>query len=189
LAPPTLELDSDRALWLRAYREHGPSILAFLTSRTGRRDLAEEFLQETFVRAMRRGARLVPGPELRSYLFTTAHHLVISDRRRARPRLFSELTEQEQAVLEAPREDALRSSEAEWDLGKVRERLEGALAALRPDHREAFRAAVLRQKPYAEIARENGWTREQVKVNVHRARKKVIALLRDLLRPEEEKRP
>jgi len=181
-------LEDDRSYWLQAYQEHAPSILAFLASRVGRRELAEEFLQETFVRAMRRGAGVAAGPNLRSYLFTTAHHLVISDRRRVRVRLFSELSEAEEAGVAEPPAVRERSPEAALDLARVRERLEAAMAALSPAHREAFRAAVIEQIPYAEIAREQGWTMEQVKVNVHRARKKVIALLRDLVRPEEGRR-
>ena len=59
VGPATFE--DERPFWHQAYREHAPSILAFLTSRVGRREVAEEFLQETFLRAMRRGARLEGG--------------------------------------------------------------------------------------------------------------------------------
>jgi RNA polymerase sigma-70 factor (ECF subfamily) len=180
-------LEVDRSYWLQAYQEHAPSILAFLTSRVGRRELAEEFLQETFVRAMRRGAGVAAGPSLRSYLFTTAYHLVISDRRRPRVRLFSELSEAEEAAVAEPPAEEAWSPEAALDLGRVRERLDEALATLSPAHREAFRSAVIDQKPYADIAREQGWSIEQVKINVHRARKKVIERLRDLVRPGEER--
>ena len=179
-------LEDDRLRWLRAYEEHGPSILAFLTSRIGRRDLAEELLQETFVRAMRRGPEVAAMDHLRSYLFTTAHHLLISDRRRSRIRLFSELTEAEATSIAAPRGDSAESPETAFDLERVRERLNAALGELSPIQREAFQAAVLDQKPYAVIAREQEWTLEQVKINVHRARKKVIAMLSDLARPKEE---
>ncbi len=40
---------------------------------------------------------------------------------------------------------------------------------------------MLEQKPYAEIAREQGWSEGQVRVNVCRARKQAIAEMRDLL--------
>jgi RNA polymerase sigma-70 factor, ECF subfamily len=176
----TRTLEDESALWLQAYQEHGQSILAFLISRIGRRELAEEFLQETFVRAMRRGAGSISSDRLRSYLFTTAHHLVVSERRRGKARLFSELSQSEKALAMEPRVEPAPSGE-DLDLERVRRRLDAALAALSPDHREAFRAAVMEQKPYAEIARERGWSAEQVKINVHRARKKVIALLRDLV--------
>lgn len=62
------------------------------------------------------------------------------------------------------------------------------MASLSPAYLEAFRSAVIEQKPYAQIAREQGWTIEQVKINVYRARKKVIALLSDLVSPEEGRR-
>ena len=181
-------LEDDRSLWLQAYEEHGPSILAFLTSRVGRREKAEEFLQETFVRAMSQGARVAPGPNLRSYLFTTAHHLVISERRRGHPRLFSELSGADEAKVAEPPAGA-HDPETALDLGRVRERLDAALVGLSPAHREAFQAAVMEQKPYAEIAREKGWSMEQVKVNVHRARKRIIAELREIAGVRQEKKP
>lgn len=172
-------------MWMQAYQEHGPSILAFLRSRVGRRELAEEFLQETFVRAMRCGAGDAPGSNLRAYLFTTAHHLVISDRRRPRLlQLFSEMPE-EVAGLDRRAGQAVSPEEA-IDLGRVRDLLAGVVKALSPAQRAAFQAAVLDQKSYAAVAQENGWSVEQVKVNVHRARKRVIEMLRDVLRPGEE---
>jgi RNA polymerase sigma-70 factor, ECF subfamily len=180
-------LKDDRTLWLQAYEAHGPSILAFLTSRIGRRDLAEELLQETFVRAMRRGPEVASLEHLRAYLFTTAHHLLVDDRRRHRMRLFSELTQAEESSITKAPAEATESSEI-VDLDRIRERLEQALSQLSPPHRAAFQAAVLEQKPYAAIAREQEWTMEQVKINVHRARKKVIAMLGDLARPKQENR-
>ena len=71
----------------------------------------------------------------------------------------------------------------------MRERLEAALDSLSGPHRKAFQAAVLEQKSYAMIAREQEWTMEQVKINVHRARKKVISMLKDLVHPKEGSRP
>ena len=107
----------------------------------------------------------------------------MSDWRRRRPRLFSELSEVEAvAVADGPGPES-PAPEVALDLSTVRERLDGALATLPPPLRVAFESAVLQQKPYAEVARDQGWTLEQVKVNVHRARKKVITQLRDLLGP------
>ena len=56
--------------------------------------------------------------------------------------------------------------------------------SLTPALRTAFEGAVLQNKSYAEIARENGWSEGQVRVNVCRARKKVIAELRSELQLE-----
>lgn len=106
---------------------------------------------------------------------------------RVRPRLFSELSESEHASVADPEAGAEHSPESALDLARVRERIDGALATLKPAHRDAFRSAVLEQKPYAEVAREQGCTPAQVKVNVHRARKKVMAMLADLAGPAKER--
>ena len=83
---------NDNDFWMNTFEEHGSSILAFLTSRLGQRDLAEDLLQETFIRAMRGGSQLSEGGNVRSYLFTTAYHLIINQSRKKKPALFSEVS-------------------------------------------------------------------------------------------------
>ena len=78
---------SESSFWTTTYEEHGSAVMAFLTSRTGRRDLAEDLLQETFVRAIRARPTLPDPAGVRSYLFTTAHRLLLSRYRRKRPTL------------------------------------------------------------------------------------------------------
>ena len=76
------EMDvGDSAFWMSTYEQHGSAVIAFLTSRTGRRDLAEDQLQETFVRTISaRPSKLDPGG-IRCNLFMTAHRLVPAGRR------------------------------------------------------------------------------------------------------------
>ncbi len=164
--------------WQSTYRQHAPSLLAFLSSRIGRRDLAEDLLQETFVRAMRAQEKLRDTSKIRSYLFSTAHRLVLNQFRRKRPVLFSEINaeariDREDERAEAPDEAA--------DLSLAEERLRAVVEEMSPALRTAFRAAIYEHKSYSEIASENGWTEGQVRVNVCRARKHAIKALRDLL--------
>lgn len=69
------------------YAEHGPALLGYVRRLvSGDRQLAEDIVQETLLRAWRQGSRLdVDGA--RPWLFTTARHLVIDSfrARRARP--------------------------------------------------------------------------------------------------------
>ena len=176
------EMDvGDSAFWMSTYEQHGSAVMAFLTSRTGRRDLAEDLLQETFVRAIRaRPSKLDPGG-IRSYLFTTAHRLVLSRYRRKQPILFSEVSEAASHTWEQIADERAVSPEAATDLSRFEERLHEVLATLGEAQRSAFQLAVLQQKSYSEIATQKGWTLGQVKTNVHRARKKVISALRDVL--------
>jgi RNA polymerase sigma-70 factor (ECF subfamily) len=180
---------SDSSFWMTTFEEHGSAVMAFLTSRTGRRDVAEDLLQETFVRAMRARPKLPDPSGVRSYLFTTAHRLLLSRHRRKRPFLFSEASARDSRALEQMADADAASPESAADLSRFEERLRGVLATLKPAHRTAFELAVLQQKAYSEIAREQSWTLAQVKTNVHRSRKQVIAALGDLLGPRLEIRP
>ncbi len=180
---------SDSSFWMSTFEEHSSAVMAFLTSRTGRRDLAEDLLQETFVRAIRARPKLPDPSGVRSYLFTTAHHLMVSRYRRKRPVLFSEVSEETSRTLEQTVDEDAASPESATDLSRFTERLQEVLATLGDAHRSAFQLAVLEQKSYSEIAFEKGWTVGQVKTNVHRARKKVIGALRDALSPRLESLP
>lgn len=161
--------------WEAAYHEHAASILSFLQRRLARKDEAEDLLQETFVRAIKTPSGLRDPGKARSYLFTTAHRLLLDHLQRGPSRL---------AEAEAQRieEDAARvSADAGVRVREVRERLDLAMARMTEPERKAFEAAVLRHEPYAEISRRLGWSREQVKVNVFRARQRAMRELGDLM--------
>jgi RNA polymerase sigma-70 factor (ECF subfamily) len=177
---------ADTMLWQSTFEEHGSSLLAFLASRVGRRELAEDLLQEIFVRAMRRPDLRPDSAHIKTYLFTTAHHLVIDQRRRRRPRLFSEIDADPARALERLPAPAAEPAERGIDLERLRAHLAGALAELRPAHRTAFEEAVLHQRPYADVAARHGWTIQQVKINVHRGRKQVMERLHAMLGEDPE---
>lgn len=181
----TAELSTHPAFWKSTFEEHGGAVLGYLVSRLGRRDLAEDLLQETFVRAIRAGA-LRDAAKVRSYLLSVAHRLVIDNARRKRPVLFSEMAD------DAPQEIANeeeRRPDLEVDQARLEHHLEEALASLPEALRVTFRAAVLEQRPYDEIAAEHGWTLGRVRVNVHRARKRLITRLRDVLQVDSGESP
>ena len=62
-----------------------------------------------------------------------------------------------------------------------RKRLDQVLEGLRETYRQAFELAVVQQRSYAEIGQLTGWSPAQVKINVYRARKRVIEGLADYL--------
>lgn len=174
---------SESAYWVSTFEEHGSSVMAFLTSRTGRREVAEDLLQETFIRVIRARPKLPDPASVRAYLFTTAHRLVISRARRKRPMLFSEVRGRDQLALGETVDTEAAAPDAAADLSRLKDRLQDVLLTLSRDHRTAFEMAVLQQRKYAEIAAEQGWSLAQVKTNVHRARKKVMGELKDLMCP------
>ncbi len=170
--------------WENAYREHGPSILSFLRRRLPSPDEAEDLLQETFVRAIRTPEPLEDPAKARSYLFTTAHNLLVNHLRRSD----AKVTEAELQRIEE--EVARASSDSRVQVREIRERLEVVLDLMTDPERKAFEAAVIRNESYSDIASRLGWSREQVKVNVFRARKRAMREMGDLLdrvRAQEER--
>jgi RNA polymerase sigma-70 factor (ECF subfamily) len=157
------------AFWRGAYEQHGPSVLAFLRSRVGNRDDAEELLQETFVRAIRAGDKLREKDKVRGYLFTTAHNLVRNRARRlqAAPVIIDSEQEIEDSQL----------SDTRARLRSLCERLDTVLNTLPSAHRRAFELGVLEKLSYREISERTGWTMSQVKINIYRARRQVVTEL------------
>ncbi|MDX1502404.1 MAG: RNA polymerase sigma factor [Thermoanaerobaculia bacterium] len=183
-----MSASTDIAFWQTSYERHGSAVLAFLTSRLGSRDTAEDLLQETFVRAIRTATPMRDVGKVRSYLMSTAHRLILNRARRRRPIPFADLAPAavEDETARRPAESAAPDELA--DLGLLRDRLRGVLGALPADHRRAFEAAVLEERSYAEIAEREGWTIDQVRMNVYRGRKRAMQELRHLLRVAEEER-
>ncbi len=177
--------DTSMTYWHTAFRDHGPAVFAFLNSRTRRREDAEDLLQETFVRAIRATENMRDRSRMRAYLLTTAHNLMINAYRKKKPILFSEggsstehLEESTPSVTEPP--------DARARLGDLEERLSSVLDELTPTLKTAFEMAILGQKSYDEICRETGWSPGQVRVNVFRARRRVIEQLGEWLPPAED---
>lgn len=161
------------AFWRGAYEQHGPSVLAFLRSRVGNRDDAEELLQETFVRAIRAGDKLRERDKVRGYLFSTAHNLV---RNRAR--------RQQAAPVIVDSEKEIEDGELADNRARLRslcERLDTVLDTMSSEHRRAFELGVLEKLPYREIAERTGWTISQVKINIYRARRYVMTELTEYM--------
>ena len=165
--------------WRQAYEQHGPAVLAFLRSQARSREDAEDLLQETFVRAIRAGGGLRDSSKIRPYLFATAHNLLRNVHRR---------TAASPLVDASPTVDPEASDGAD-SRARVRlllARLQALLEAMPPALRQAFELGIIEKVAYREIASRTGWSLAQVKVNVHRARRRAVEELAGLLpaRPE-----
>jgi RNA polymerase sigma-70 factor (ECF subfamily) len=173
----------DECFWRSAYEAHGPALLGFLRRRVGSIATAEDLLQELFVRAIRadsfrRDAAIKP------YLYSIARNLIANQYRKPRLRL---VTSSDAGTFDDGNDRDPLDQVADGDAGpqdrvewrEFRRVLAGALGRLSDDHRLAFELGVMEQQPYADIAAQQGWTLSRVKVNVHRARRKIIEALGD----------
>ncbi len=166
------------SIWPTAYAQHEAAILAFLRRRLGPED-AQDLCQETFARAVAAGDALRDPAKVRSYLFRIAHNLMVN--RARRPTLVrSESDLGEEVSLERMARAPERwSPQAAAGERMLRERVAAVLETLSPEQRTAFELGVLDRCPYREIAARTGWSISKVKINVFRARRKMIAALGD----------
>jgi len=178
--------DESAAVWRSAWVAEHAALLGFLRRRLRDDEAAEDLLQETFVRAMRSG-RVEKAEELRPYLFTIAQNLV-ADHWRRRFRLVPRQSEPPGADgLDGVADERSESPEAAAGRKGLERRVRAALALLPERYRQAFRLAAIEQRSYREIGELTGWSLDQVRINVHRARRRLIDELGDGLVAEMRK--
>lgn len=166
----------DSEFWQSAYQKHGAALIAYFRVRIPDRSEAEDLLQETFVKAIKASDRIADLEKLPSYLFAVAHNLLVNRlRKKGREVNGTEAFLEDQAGSSG---DDPETSLAYKHFGN---RLQIVLKQLNPQQRLAFEMAILLKEPYDAIADKTGWSLSNVKVQVYRARKKVIAALGDVL--------
>jgi RNA polymerase sigma-70 factor (ECF subfamily) len=138
-----------------AYAAHASELYGFAVRSLGDPGLAEEAVQETFVRAWRAGERFDPQiGSLRTWLFAILRNVVIDlgRARAARPGVAAEGVE---AAVE-PFDQALLS----WQI-------EEAMRRIGDQHRRVLVETYYRGRPYAEVAEELGVPEGTIKSRVY----------------------
>jgi RNA polymerase sigma-70 factor (ECF subfamily) len=161
------------AAFTEAYELHAAPIFRFLVRLSGRRELAEDLFQETWIRLARHARTLRADTDLRAWLYAVARNLVRSHARWAvvDAARTAELARwwYLEAPAEAPHEAAVGADAAR--------RLERALARLPLAAREVLVLVAAEGLPVEEAARALGITPEAARQRLHRAR---AALARSL---------
>jgi RNA polymerase sigma-70 factor (ECF subfamily) len=149
--------EEDRARCL--FDEHASDLLAFAQRLMhGDRQLAEDIVQETLLRAWKHADEL-PAHARRPWLFTTARHLVIDSYRARKARPIEASTEQlEAAVVDEGLDAALDAV-----------LLTEALRALSPEHRAVIFDCYYRGRTAAQIAEASGLPPGTVRSRIHYA--------------------
>jgi RNA polymerase sigma-70 factor (ECF subfamily) len=140
-----------------AYSAHAGELYGFATRSLGDAGLAEEAVQETFLRAWRAGKRFDPEiGSLRTWLFAILRNVVIDlgRARAARPAVAQGGTE--------PSVEPIEESLLAWQV-------EEAMRRIGDQHREILVETYYRGRPYAEVAAELGIPVGTVKSRVYYA--------------------
>ena len=155
----------DAAAFDRIYGEFNARLFSFLARLSRSRDVAEDLLEETWLRFVDRAPKLRPDTTLGPFLFTVARNLYVSYCR-------SRLLEDSQTVdmiglwsLGTPRPSPFESTVA----NETGRRIELALSELPALYREALLLAMEGMRP-AEAAMVCGITPEAMRQRLSRAR-------------------
>ena len=120
----------------RLYRETGPAVLGYFRRQPALASTAEDLLQDTFVRALKRIDRLQSSVSQRAYLFGIARHVGIDALRRLR------------VVEELPAETPAVTPTTDERLEPMRQ----AISGLPGQQREALLLKLQQELSYEEIA-------------------------------------
>lgn len=135
---------------------HADGIYRFALKHLRDEDLAKDVVQESYARLWSRIDQ-VDGAKAKSYLFTTAHHVIVDEARKGtRVRR-----------MEEHHEDLRHTSQSQPDLKEV---LDAALATLPAIQRSVVLLRDLEGYTYEEIAELTGLNLPQVKVYIYRGR-------------------
>jgi RNA polymerase sigma-70 factor (ECF subfamily) len=145
------------------YRETGPALLTYFRRQPALAAVAEDLLQDTFMRALQRTDRLQASVSQRAYLFGIARHVGLDALRRRRP---TEELAAESAATAPAEDDRL-------------EPLRGAIAGLPALQREALLLKLQHELSYEEIAEVLAIPVGTVRSRLHHA----VRRLRETINP------
>jgi len=152
-----------------AYRRR---LYGYLVRMTRRRDVAEDLLQETFLRLAQHAKKLAEDTRLGAWLFTVAHRLFVSWTRAqgVRAVLAAELPQREPAHGDLSPMEAVAASQAHGAL-------ERAFAELAPPYREVALLVGVEGMQPAEVAQILGQKPDAVRQRLARARAQLAGAL------------
>jgi RNA polymerase sigma-70 factor (ECF subfamily) len=150
-------------------RAHQEALYAFMLRMSGRPDVAEDIVQEAFVRVLKNLDRFDTRFRFSTWLFTIAKRLYVNSMQKHRPTYDSEFIGSHRGNGTSPGQDAVRSEM----MSNVRSVLETALRQLNPQQREIILLFHQQNWPITEIAVFMKMPEGTIKSHLHRARKRM----------------
>lgn len=159
--------DDERA-FAELYRRLSPALLAYARRRVRSQHVAEELVQQAFLKAHAARDRFALGSPARPWFTRILVNLVRDHLRGIRLRPQSEMDVNELPAAEAP------SGAEQRELST---RTQQALARLRPSQRAVVELHWLEERPFPEVAAALGERLSTVKVRAHRAYRELRRVL------------
>lgn len=163
----------DPSAFEAVYEAYRPRLFSFLARLSRRRDVAEDLLEETWLRLVGRAETLAEDARLGPWLFTVARNLYFSWRR-SRALDPWRTAELDPAWPSPERGDSPFEAAARSEL---EERVEAGLARLSAADRELLLLVGVEGLTPAEVAEATGLPGQTVRTRLHRARERLASVL------------
>jgi RNA polymerase sigma-70 factor (ECF subfamily) len=160
------------------FGRYGRPIISFIYDMVGRRELAEELTQETFVRAYKNLNALRDDTKLSTWLFGIAKN-VARESLRYKHRETDRIGFDDDRVLELS--DGKQPPDRQLLDKELNGVIQDALGALDEDKRLVFTLKIFQQRSYEEIAEITGFSIPKLKTDLHRARTEMRRRIRPYL--------
>jgi len=150
-------------------RSHQEALYAFILRLSGRPHIAEDIVQEAFVRVIKNIDRFDPRFRFSTWLFTIARRLYVNAMQKQRPAYDTDTVNLRAATSVLPPGVSARGE----TLDNVRELLDVALDELNEQQREIVLLFHQQSWPITDIAQHLDMPEGTVKSHLHRARKRM----------------
>jgi RNA polymerase sigma-70 factor (ECF subfamily) len=161
ITPGREQTTAGEEVFMRLYEATSRPLWGYLEHASGRADVADDLLQETYCKFLLSKAPAMDEARTRSYLFRIATNL-----------LHNRFRSREDAAYEEPPECGRETDEA------ARLDVREAMRRLKPRERELLWLAYVEGMSHAEIAAATGLGAMSIRILLYRARRKASGLLR-----------
>lgn len=156
-------------------RAHQDSLYAYMLRMSGRPDVAEDIVQEAFVRVFTHLERFDPRFRFSTWLFTIAKRLYVNACQKHRPVFDSGIVEGQREYGAGPFRLVADGESRTRDRGVI----DGLLDRLSPEQKEIVALFHQLSWPIARISEHLGMPEGTVKSHLHRARRRMRTLLEE----------
>jgi len=167
-----LAAQGDRAAAETLIKAHQASLYSYILRLSGRPDIAEDIVQDAFVRILANLGRFDPRFRFSTWLFTIAKRLYVNAMQKHRPVYDSDVVGAARGNSFEPSAPAITAEER----ARSREYLDTALAGLNEEQRQIMLLFHQQEWPIARIADYMNMPEGTIKSHLHRGRKKMRRL-------------
>lgn len=178
-----MKSEKDKKKFEAFYEAESDGVFRYCLLRTSSREQALDMTQEIFTRSWRAMAEGKEIPNMRAYIYTVAHNLVVDWYRKSKPVSLDELLDGNAEEDVAPYDPVDSDAHLNIEIDSDAKRAFAMLASLKPEYKEAVYLRFVEGLRPSEIAEILGLNNNAVSIRITRG----LEELRNLLKIEKEK--